>query len=272
MILFHIKFGAAALATLALVWTCSKERRRDLLVWAAPVAVSAIVFVGLTLYLYGPDLIHGLTISSGPGGFLGGGPFWGVFGLYLDRAWGLFIFAPLYFIFLPGVPVPRHRKDLGQWWVFLPLVIVLQTLAVGLFGKWSGEVSPIPRHLVPLLPVFVLCAALFYERLKSVVAKAVIWVLVACQIVCSVFALIYPMSVFAIHGPANVLIPTILGNNALSRLLVRLFPLFHPVGFKSTFLLLAIWLVVLVGVSLFLRRRAMTPLEERLVAGGYCAV
>lgn len=269
MLMFHVKFAAVSVAVLALLWTCSRAHRRDVIAWAVPVVVGLAAVTGMTLYLYGPNLVHGFTVSSGPGGFLGGGPFWGIFGLYLDRAWGLFIFAPLYFVFLPGVPRPR-KEHLSRWWSFVPLVIVLYTLSVGLFGKWSGEVSPVPRHLVPLLPILTLCAAVFYASIKGKVVKALVWALLAVQVVWTVFALIYPMSVFAIHGQGNDLIHRILGDT-LARFVVGIFPLFHPVRFKSGILLLVIWLVFLGAISWYMRSKEMRPLEEALALGGQVA-
>lgn len=183
-----------------------------------------------------------------------------MFGLYLDRAWGLFIFAPLYLAFLPGVPAPGEKRGISRWWLFVTLAIVLHTLAVGLFGKWSGEVSPVPRHLVPILPVLVLCATVFYDRLRNNLARALVWVLLAFQAILTFFALRFPMDVFAIHGPYNALITRILGVDFLSKSLVRIFPLFHPVRFKSGILLLVIWLLLLACASFYLRKKAMGPL------------
>ncbi|MBN2168242.1 MAG: hypothetical protein JW738_03280, partial [Actinobacteria bacterium] len=213
--------------------------------------------------IYGGSLLNGLTVSSGGGGFFGHDPFWGIFGLFLDRAWGLFIFAPVYFVFIPGVPFARNRKDIGRWWVFIPLCIVLYVLLVGMFGKWSGDVSPVPRQLVPILPLLVICAGLTCDRLKSLAAKVILLFFLAGQVVLTVFALIYPRTVFAIHGGLNALIPKILGSNRLSNLIVRLFPLLHPATAKSIVLLIA-WLAVLTVFSILLRKYWMDPVYGKL--------
>lgn len=266
---FHNKFIVITLALAFLIWACSKSKLRDLTAWLVPVGASLVILLCLTVYLYGTDLVHSFTISAGPGDILGGAPFWGVFGLYLDRAWGLFIFAPLYFAFIPGIPMARSKRELSRWWLFIPMVILLVTIVSGFFGQWFGGTAPVPRYLVPLIPVFVICAGLFYERCRSRFAKIALVVLLAFQAVITVFALIYPLNAFAIFGEQNGLIPKILGNNWLSRTIPRLFPLFHPVRFKSGILLLSAWLILLVGVTVYLRKKLMGPLSTRLdMVGG----
>lgn len=213
---------------------------------------------------YGPDIIRGLTISAGPGDITGGQPFWGVFGLYLDRAWGLFIFAPLYLAFVPGIPLLRGRRDLDRWWLFIPLVLLLHTIVAGFFGQWFGGTSPVPRYLVPMIPVFVICAGIFLARCRNRVVKAALVPLFLFQVILTVFALLYPMKVFAIYGPDNALIPEVLGNTWLAATYVRVFPLLHPVRLKSGILLLGAWLVALTAVSIYLRRKAMDPMYPGL--------
>lgn len=266
LIQLHVKYIAMFLTLPFLLWSCSTSRKRDLAIWAAPVALSFVVLLLQVSYLYGPDLVHGLTVSSGGGGFFEANPFWGIFGLYLDRSWGLFIFAPLYLAFLPGVPIARKAKDLGEWWVFLPLCIVLHTLVVGFFGKWSGDWSPVPRQLMPITPLLVICAALFYDRCRSKTARAVVGLLFVLQAALTVFALIHPRNVFAVceAGAGNSFIPKILGFNIVSKTIIRIFPLFHPVTFKTGILPLVAWLILLGAASVILRKRAMHPLYEGL--------
>jgi len=263
MFQIHMKFVLISVALFVLLWACSPRKKRDVVAWGAPVVFSAAALLLITWYLFGPNLWHGLTAGARSSDVLGGTPFWGIFGLYLDRAWGLFIFAPLYFAFVPGIPLLRGRRDLTGWWLFIPACIVLHTLAMGFFGQWHGGVSPVPRYLVPLIPLFVICAAILYERCKNTIVRAFLALLLAFQVVLTVFALIYPMSVFAIHETANALIPKVLGRTWLARAVVRLFPLLHPVQLKSLLELVA-WLFVLAAISLYLRRRLMEPIYPYL--------
>lgn len=256
----HLKFAVLSAALLFLLLVASRHRSRDLLAWGVPVVVSAAALFALMYHLFGSDVIHGLTASVSPGDILGGTPFWGIFGLYLDRAWGLFIFAPLYLAFVPGVPVAKNRRDLLSWWTFIPVCIVLFTLVVGFFGQWHGGVSPVPRYLVPLIPLFVMCAALAAARNKSRVVLVVMLGLLVDQLILTAAILVHPMNAFAVHGSKNALIPSILGDNGFSRFLVNLFPLFHPVTFWSGILPLVLWVAALLGVSIYMRSRVMDPL------------
>jgi hypothetical protein len=252
----HDKFIFMTVALGFLAWCCAKNRMRDFTAWLVPVVASLAVLLFLTRYLYGPNIIHGLSVAAGPGDITGGQPVWGIFGLYLDRAWGLFIFAPLYFAFLPGIPLARGGRDLSRWWLFLPIIIVLHTAVSGLFGQWFGGTAPVPRYLVPLIPIFIICAGIFYAKCRSVAVKVVLGVLFAFQLVLTVFALINPLDAFAIHGTGNALIQRILGPT-LARWVTRIFPLFHPVTLKGCIIPLVLWVALLLGLSIYLRKRKM---------------
>lgn len=255
MFQLHLKFAPLSVALLILVWLTSPKKARDLTLWLAPVILSAFLALAWTRFLFGPGIVQGLTrtISSDN---LGGAPFWGIFGMYLDRGLGLFVFAPLYLAFIPGVPVPHEKHELSRWWIFIPVCIVVQTIAMGWFGQWHGGASPVPRYLMPIIPLFVICAAVFYEKLRSRLSKVALLVLLALQVVLTIFAFFYPLQTFGMTWHRNNLLPRVFGKG-LANFIQGLFPVFYPMRFWTGFVPLLIWLVLLAGVTVHLRRKSM---------------
>ena len=97
------------LAVALLAFLVARGRLWKLLYFLVPVAASLVFLVMWTSYLYGPNLVHGLTMTGEAGRFFGSGSGWGIFGLYIDRVWGLLPYAPLYLLFFCGMPLPRAR-------------------------------------------------------------------------------------------------------------------------------------------------------------------
>lgn len=256
----HTKFVilTAALSLLAII--CAWSRPRTLIFFFGIVAASLVVLALWTMYVYGPDLINGLTITRGQGGMLGAGSFWGIFGLYLDRAWGLIPFAPLYIASFAGVPFPRKKLELKKWWVFIPVTIICYTLVVGSFKDWKGGLSPVPRYLIPLMPLLIICAALVIAGSRKLYVRVALGALALAQLVLTVYARIYPAAAMSLPIKRNQLYIYIFGDNRFSSTLERIFPLFHPVSARGI-LLLCLW-ALLIGILISLRRRYMERLPE----------
>lgn len=254
----HVKFVVLTAALCLLAVLCARTRPKALLPFFAVIAASVVVLALWTMYVYGPNLVHGLTITRGKGGVLGTGSFWGIFGLYLDRVWGLLPYAPLYFAFLAGVPFPRRRPDLVKWHVFIPFAIIAYTLVVGIFKDWHGGAAPVPRYLVPLAPLFIICAALVITGSRKRWVRVTLAVLASAQVVLTVYARIYPAAVTALPIERNQLYIYIFGDNSISSTLERVFPLFHPVSPRGI-LLLCCWML-LTGVLVSLRSRYLERL------------
>lgn len=256
----HNKFIMLIPVLMFLLLASSRRKVRDFAFWLVPVVASLVVLAWLTRYVYGPDIWHGVSASIGPHDMWGGVPYWGILGLYLDRAWGLFIFAPLYLAFLPGVPVSWKKRDFAGWWLFFPLCIIVYTLLVGIFGQWHGGVSPVPRYLVPLIPLFLVCATLFFYRSRKWWVRIVVLVLLGLQVTLTVFAVMYPMKVFPIYGKKNALLTKLVGREAV-RWIAGAFPLLHPnVKFMTGVLPVLIWVFVLAVMCVLLRRRLIDPM------------
>ena len=241
---FHSKFIVLSAALALLVVLCLPGSRWRLVYFFAPVAASLVGLAVWTWYLYGSNIIRGLTLSGSAGGFLGGDSPWGIPGLYLDRAWGLLPYAPLYIALFAGIPLPRTRIALRRWWFYIPATVAFYTLVVGCFKDWHGGAAPVPRYLVPLLPLFVLCAGLVVSGIKKRWAWVMLAVLAIVQVVFTVFARIYPAATLGLPRTRNELYHFIFGDSFLS-LLERIFPLFHPITLMSL-AVLCVWIVFLV--------------------------
>lgn len=83
----------------------------------------------------------------------------GILGLWFDQEVGLFFFAPLYLLALPGgwalLREPASR-GVALW---LVLLYASFHLLGGAYYDWPAGLSPAPRYLVPVLPVLVIFTA-----------------------------------------------------------------------------------------------------------------
>jgi 4-amino-4-deoxy-L-arabinose transferase-like glycosyltransferase len=255
--LLHAKFLVLTAALVLLAVICFGRRRREMLSFSAPLLAAAIFLVVWTWYLFGPDIIGGLTVTGGEEGIFGSP--WGVFGLYLDRVWGLLPYAPLYIAFFAGLPLPTYRRGLLPWRVFIPFTVVAYSAAVGLFRDWMGGTAPVPRYLVVMLPLLAICAAVAMGSAKKLWAKTVLALLAASQVVLTVFALIFPLGTYAVPTTDNNLYHHFLGNNFLSAGLERIFPLLHPAPVSSAAIAqVAAW-CVFIALLVYARRWYLSP-------------
>jgi hypothetical protein len=263
----HAKFLVLSAALALLVVLCARQRGLQLLYFFVPLAISLAALLLWTYYLYGPNIAHGLTVTSGPGGFFGGDSPWGIFGLYFDRAWGLLPFAPLYLALFAGIPLARTRRAASSWYLYIPVTVVAYTIVVGAFREWHGGAAPVPRYLVPLIPLFVLCAGIVAAGVKRLYAWIVLGALAAAQLVLTVFARIFPAATLGLPHARNELYHYIFGNGFVSAELDRIFPLFHPVTPRSLAVMLA-W-AVLVAFLVYARRFYMGSAPgETLICDG----
>jgi len=259
---FHLKFAPLVLPLFYLAWLTSKRKKIEFPLWIAPVIISLGFALLWTKFLFGGGTIQGLTKTVSPEN-LGGAPFWGFIGLYLDRGLGLLPFAPLYLIFIPGLPLPRDRHELNKWWCFIPACIIVHTLSMGWFGQWHGGASPVPRYLIPLIPILALCASFFLEKLRNFRIWCVVLFLLCLEVVLSIFAFIYPLETFGVSWHKNRLLPIVFGK-WFGNFIASLFPTFHPLKFSSGILPLIIWLLLMIFGSIYLRKKEMGYFYERL--------
>jgi len=173
--------------------------------------------------------------------------------LFLDRAWGLFIFAPFYLLFLHGLALQNNALEWERWWLFFPVCIGLQVIVLGFFQSWNGGAAPVQRYVVPLAPLFLVCIALFIDRVRAKVAYAAAGILALLQVVTTVWTFRFFVGVYGMENSDNLFLPHFLDNNAVKRLLLFVFPLFHPAGEMS--IAFAIIWVILLAATVYAARR-----------------
>lgn len=261
ILLFHPKFVALTAALFFLSVLVARRDKRLLTWWLAPAALLFGTLLLLTGITYGPNLLRGLTASGGGrlvGGYLGENSFWGIVGMFLDRAWGLFIFAPLYLLFPHGMSLQNNRMEWTRWWLFFPVCISAHVLLLGVFQSWNGGAAPVQRYLVPVASLFVICIAVFVERCRSALARATASLFALLQIITTVWAFRFMAGTYGMAGIPemndNSFIPFFLGpENPIKKLLFFIFPLYHPVDAWSVALTF-LWLG-LFAVTIYLSRR-----------------
>ena len=251
LLLFHPKFIALSVAMLLVTWMVARPERRLLGWWALPAATCVLVLFGLTAIVHGPNLIKGLTASGGSkvmSGYLGTNSVWGIFGLFIDRAWGLLIFAPLFALFPLGLALQNTKLDWTRWWAFFPAAIGLHAIVLGVFQSWNGGAAPVQRYLVPVAALMVICVTLFFERIRSQTARGLALLLAVAQIVTTVWAFRFMIGTYGMAGTDNTFLAHFLGaGNPITRFLLWIFPMYHPAGVKSVLLTIA-WLILLAAL------------------------
>lgn len=245
----HVKFAVLAFALLFLLAAVVGRRWRDYLLWGVPVAISIVAILAWTYHLFGPRIIHGLSVSA-QGSFLGGNSFWGIPGLFLDRAWGLFPIAPVFLLSFYGMAVVSGLHKDKRLWFSAIAGVCAYVIFVGSFNTWYGGMAPVPRFLVPVLPVLIIFLSFFVESVRRWLAFLLVAFLGALNLVFTAFALSFPRGTYPSFGTTG-LVQRYLGDSMV-RLFNGVFPLFHPFGFKSG-LLMALWLAV-IGLTTHLAR------------------
>jgi hypothetical protein len=260
LLLFHPKFIGISIALFALFLIVRPGRDRRLLAaWAAPAACALLLLLILTAVAFGPSVVKGLTASGGSkfqGGYWGTNSGWGIAGLFLDRAWGLSIFAPFYLLFLCGLALPNNSLEWESWWLFFPVCIGLQALVLGFFQSWNGGAAPVQRYLVPLAPLFAVLIALFIDRVRARTAWVAAGALALLQVVTTIWTFRFFVGVYGMENSDNVFLPHFLDNGVVKRLLLLFFPLFHPTGKRAVALTVA-WVILFAAVVYATRRYYM---------------
>ncbi len=90
--------------------------------------------------------------------------------LFMDRSFGLFIFAPIYALFLCGFALMfvRDRKMA----IYLLLLVASYLVSVAGFKFWWGGWSPGPRYLVPIIPLLTIGVTVF---IQAAMEKSAAW-------------------------------------------------------------------------------------------------
>jgi len=149
----------APVAALLLLHALWRHRRA----WPGLLGPALVSAVGILLYhhlLYGfldPRRVYGRRPEMSLATLGEGLP-----GLLLDQEFGVFIYAPVLALAVPGlVLLFRRDRRLALTSVALMVVVVL---TAGTWHMWRGGFNPPGRFLVPLVPVVALAVAAVWDR------------------------------------------------------------------------------------------------------------
>jgi hypothetical protein len=155
----NVRYAAVA-AVLLVFALAGRPPRRAAFVLSAALVLSAAAVALWHFHLYGffdPRRVYGrrpeLALSLLPEG---------IPGLLMDQEFGLFAYAPVFVLALPGLfglfaPSRRLGAAVGA-------LVAVVLLTAGSWPMWRGGFNPPARFLVPVLPALALCLAAALRR------------------------------------------------------------------------------------------------------------
>jgi hypothetical protein len=125
--------------------------RRELLLLAAPQALSAYLTLLWNFAISGSARPDALFLAWGPAGVTAERVHEGALGLMLDARYGILPYVPLYLLAAGalGSPDPPCRRLLA--WGALPILAYYLTVAAA--DNWSGAVCNLGRYVMPAMPL-----------------------------------------------------------------------------------------------------------------------
>ena len=152
---FHFKFALLSLTLYAFFLWQRRTRLASNLRWSlAPILLLALAFVGWIYHIYG-EFSRDVFVAPSQGEY-GSGRLDGMVGLFFDQEYGLFFFAPIYLLAIVGGWAFWRNPATRAHAFFLTLIYASHHLLSGTFYDWDGGLSPVPRYLLPALPVLIL--------------------------------------------------------------------------------------------------------------------
>jgi hypothetical protein len=146
----------AGMLSLFFLWK-NRHHWQTTLSWSLPpLLLSGILFVAWIYTLFG-TLSPQVFVAPIGGTFLAPETLAaGLPGLFFDQEYGLFFYAPFYVLALPGAwwfcKDHRTRSD----GIFLLLIYLVYHSIGAAYEMWYGSFSPVPRYLIPMLPILIL--------------------------------------------------------------------------------------------------------------------
>ncbi len=192
----HLKFLPLMIAA-AIVFIARSGRRLRSLVLVGPIAVSGLLWLGVTYSMYGllnplAPYMTGGTASGGQAvthangalgvsvGILAFGAWTlagnipqGVLGLLLDQEYGLLILSPAFVLVVPGLYVGLKKPEERGLVVTLALLSLILVLTVASFEMWWGGASAPARFLVPIVPLVAPMSAIALREWRTDVARLI---------------------------------------------------------------------------------------------------
>jgi hypothetical protein len=249
----HQKFLAVWLV-LAVTAVAQAVRRREGRAVLAGLLAPQLVSLYLTaLYNFGiagsvrPDA---LFLAWGPAGVTTARLGQGLLGLWLDARYGLLPMAPAYALAAAGLVLPGEQaRRLRQ---ALPAALVYY-LTVAAADNWAGAVCNLGRYLMPILPLVVAFVALAVDR-TAARRGALALVLLLIGLTALVARALW-LDPHAANDSALLLAKSRFADGALY--VPGLFIRTWAAGAPGLWVRILVWLLLVAGLSLWLRRVAL---------------
>ena len=132
-------------------------RMRRLLWWGAPALALALLYLPYNLAAHGNALDFGYGLERDAHWGFSTSTLTGIYGLLLSPGKGLFFYAPILALAIPGL-VRLYRRDRALA-LLLAGVSLGPLLLYSHWWAWHGDNAWGPRYLVPILPILTLAAA-----------------------------------------------------------------------------------------------------------------
>ena len=153
---FQNKFILLSLLLYSLFLWRTRPYLRLTLRWSLPpILLLAIAHLAWAYIIYG-ELGWSALVSPGYARLIDTRIDDGILGLWFDQEVGLFFFAPLYLLALPGAWILARRPDMRGAILWLIAIYASFHLLGGAYYDWPAGLSPAPRYLVPVLPILVI--------------------------------------------------------------------------------------------------------------------
>jgi hypothetical protein len=165
----HYKMGVLSVILYALFLWSYRARLLLVLRWSlGPVVLMASLFFLMLHTIYGTISLDILRIHHGSFET----PLWqvaayGIPGLWFDQEYGLMFIAPISLLSLPGLWFCWHNRIARPYVTPFLLLYAIYHAVNGAYWDWNAGLSPVPRYLIPVLPVLILsttCAIAFCWR------------------------------------------------------------------------------------------------------------
>lgn len=236
----HVKLIALAAALgLIAVW---RLRGRALVAFLVVTMLMAAGFVGYYEAVFGTPTPLGLYGGRVPKGLREAAPLHAGFGLFLDRAYGLLPYAPVFLLALSGVFV-FVRRAFRNWapWLLCATAVLVPILR---WRTWFGGFCPPARFLVPMVPMLGVFLAVRLAGRRYGLAR---WTLpcVAFGYVSMLIATRVPRDLFLLHAKYDA--PRMLERLMGSEPALRYLPSFtwgSPQGMVAWSVLLGVLIVL----------------------------
>lgn len=165
----HYKMGVLSVVLSALFLWSYRTHLLLVLRWSlGPVVLMATLFFLMLHTIYGTISLDILRIHHGSFET----PLWqvaayGIPGLWFDQEYGLMFIAPIYLLSLPGLWFCWQNRIARPYVAPFVLLYAIYHAVNGIYWDWNAGLSPVPRYLIPVLPVLILsttCAIAFCWR------------------------------------------------------------------------------------------------------------